>query len=348
MGANNTPIPDLIEISGVTVSTTYSTDGAGGGTIFGVVDNATYSDDENNNSPTEITELNETTDADNGVLTIDGIEYSIELVEATTSVSYTEAGGGSGSIAATDAVFIIASPTGGGATRYFALFDDDVGDIGPLTSFTTGGLDFDPPGDDTRIDAEQDNNISVVCFVAGTMIATPNGARAVESLRCGDNVLTADHDAQPIIWTGARRVSSSMLQYNQTLRPVRIAADALSPGVPKSTLRVSRQHRLLVSIGNVEVLAPAIKLTQLEGVEIETEDQALTYHHILCPRHEIIFAEGAAAESLLHGPEAQKILGEDARRAFRLLARSRRPARPIIRRKRDLAALDNFWINRGR
>ena len=41
MGANNTPIPDLIEISGVTETTTYSVDGSGGGTIFGVVDNAT-------------------------------------------------------------------------------------------------------------------------------------------------------------------------------------------------------------------------------------------------------------------------------------------------------------------
>lgn len=45
-----------------------------------------------------------------------------------------------------------------------------------------------------------------VCFAAGSLIDTPQGARPVEALRQGDLVDTLDHGPQPILWTGARRV----------------------------------------------------------------------------------------------------------------------------------------------
>jgi hypothetical protein len=39
-----------------------------------------------------------------------------------------------------------------------------------------------------------------VCFVAGTLIATPSGAVPVERLRPGDLVATWDEGAQPVRW----------------------------------------------------------------------------------------------------------------------------------------------------
>jgi hypothetical protein len=38
----------------------------------------------------------------------------------------------------------------------------------------------------------------------------------------------------------------------------------------------------------------------------------LRYFHILCDRHEIVFAEGAPAETLLPGPQAKRALSAQA------------------------------------
>jgi hypothetical protein len=43
---------------------------------------------------------------------------------------------------------------------------------------------------------------SVPCFVAGTLIATPEGEKLVETLQPGDLVLTHDDGPQPIRWVG--------------------------------------------------------------------------------------------------------------------------------------------------
>ena len=41
---------------------------------------------------------------------------------------------------------------------------------------------------------------TVVCFGRGTWIATPHGARRIETLQSGDLVETLDHGAQPVLW----------------------------------------------------------------------------------------------------------------------------------------------------
>ncbi|SLN23367.1 hypothetical protein ROG8370_00815 [Roseovarius gaetbuli] len=321
MGARNTPIPDLIEISGITENTTYTVDGSGGGTIFGIVDDATYTDTENNNTPTDINELNETSDADNGVLTIGGVEYNIELVSPDNStsgdVTYGLSGGGTGTIPGdgdnSNIVFIIASPVGGGATRYFALMDDDLGDVGPINSLSTGALDFSPVGGDVIIDVEQDNNTTVVCFVAGTLIDTPEGPRAVETLVPNDLVTSLDRGAQPILWTNMRRIKAEVLAHTPALGPVRISAGALGNGLPRRDLLVSPQYRILVRsrvaarlFRAPEVLAPAIKLTGSPGIAQHATTGDIRYCHFMCAHHEIVLAEGAPCETLLRGTQASR------------------------------------------
>jgi hypothetical protein len=49
---------------------------------------------------------------------------------------------------------------------------------------------------------------TLVCFIPGTDITTPNGPRLIESLIPGDLVTTQDHGNQPIRWIGVLGLSS--------------------------------------------------------------------------------------------------------------------------------------------
>ena len=60
---------------------------------------------------------------------------------------------------------------------------------------------------------------TVPCFVADTLIRTPNGDVPVETLAPGDLVETVDEGAQPLRWIGMRQVKSV-----GNLAPVRFAA----------------------------------------------------------------------------------------------------------------------------
>ncbi|MDF0599850.1 Hint domain-containing protein [Psychromarinibacter sp. C21-152] len=320
-----TLIPDLIELSSIGSDRTYTPGPDGGGEILGVVDDAVYSGD-GDNPPGEIVELNETASG-GGVLTIGDTAYSIELVvPGTGGVDLAFADGTSltltGDGGATEVVFIVATPTNGGAVRYFMAVDDTAagGDLPPITSITTHALDWDPAGDDVRINLDVDNAISAVCFAAGTRIAVPGGTRPVERLPPGQVVQTMDRGAQPVRWTGRAVLTARDLRAHPHLAPVRFAPGALAAGRPHRALTVSPQHRILLSspiaarmFGCREVLVPAVKLTGLAGVEQLTGAGGVTYHHLLLDRHEIILAEGAATESMLRGREALRALPPEAR-----------------------------------
>ncbi len=70
------------------------------------------------------------------------------------------------------------------------------------TTFTgTTGRDGDPLDSGDGMSSSSEPYTNIVCFAAGTLIDTPEGARAVETLTPGDLVMTLDHGAQPIRWT---------------------------------------------------------------------------------------------------------------------------------------------------
>ena len=351
MGANQTAIPDLIELSGLAHNTTYGSGGTG--QILGVVDNARYTDGENNNTSTFIGELNETSDADAGFLTIDGVNYAFDLVTPTSGnpVTLTRGDGTTqnltGDANTSQVAFIVATPSGGGPARYFMVIDDSLGDIGGIQSVQTRTLNGDPAGDDVKITVSGDNDIRAVCFSAGTVIATPDGARRVETIRAGDLVMTMDHGVQPVIWSGGLRVSAKVMRDAPGLRPIRFAAGSLGPGVPAQPLEVSAQHRIMLRsvvaermFGSPEALIPAHKLLALPGVE-RCAPSDTHYVHLLLPRHEILFANGAPAESLLLGSQTRQTLNPDL--TFRLaLLRTHGTGtsiRHIVERAADVDAL---------
>ncbi|MHA6324304.1 Hint domain-containing protein [Roseivivax sp. CAU 1753] len=160
----------------------------------------------------------------------------------------------------------------------------------------------------------------VVCYAPGTLIDTPDGPRAVETLKPGDLVITLDNGAQPIRWT--RSADYPLKDAEVDTKPVQIKADALGPGLPKHALIVSPQHRILVGGHRqlqgwfaTEAFAPAKSLTSLRGIRHMKGKTEITWVHFACDRHEIVTANGCLSESLLLGPTALAGLTAAARRA---------------------------------
>lgn len=147
----------------------------------------------------------------------------------------------------------------------------------------------------------------MTCFGSGTLIATPKGERPIEELGVGDRITTQDHGAQEIRWVGGRTVRCGGM-----LQPICIQPHALGLGLPHHPLILSRQHRILVTsriaqrmFGTPDVFLSAHKLLGLPGVKLEREAAFVTYWHVLCDRHEVIFANGAPTETLYLGAMAR-------------------------------------------
>lgn len=159
----------------------------------------------------------------------------------------------------------------------------------------------------------------VPCFSAATMIETDRGLVAGD-LVAGDMVRTRDNVFQPVRWMGKRHLRDADLAEAPNLRPIRIKAGAMGPGVPGTDLVVSQQHRVLVRssvamrmFGTSEVLVAAKQLLEIEGVDIASDLNQITYVHVLFDDHQIVFANGTETESLYTGPEALKSVGPAAR-----------------------------------
>ncbi|NHF72552.1 Hint domain-containing protein [Paracoccus sp. 12-3] len=168
--------------------------------------------------------------------------------------------------------------------------------------------------------------LNPTCFATGTLIDTATGPRAVETLVAGDLVLTRDRGLRPLAWAGGRHLDARHLDIAPNLRPIRIRAGALGPGLPASDLTVSPQHRILMRskiteriCGTPEALVAARHLCTLPGIEVTNPPGGIGYHHLLFDRHEIVRSNGAWTESLFTGPQAMASLSPAARREIRAI-----------------------------
>ncbi len=143
-------------------------------------------------------------------------------------------------------------------------------------------------------DTTTDSIITATCYAAGTRILTPRGEIAVEHLREGDLVRTVSGRQQPIRWVGHRHVDFRHHPNRQRILPVRVAAHAFGPGMPKRALLLSPDHAVFVE----DVLIPIRHLVNGTTVA-QVERTAITYHHIELPHHDVLLAEGMPAESYL-------------------------------------------------
>ncbi len=146
----------------------------------------------------------------------------------------------------------------------------------------------------TSSDQNSGTLVTVACFRAGTAIAMERGEAAVETLRIGDLVRTANGRLRPIRWLGRRAYPAKLVRAQSQLRPVRVAAGALGDGSPRRDLYLSPLHALLLD----GVLVPAAAL--VNGVTITRAPvAAVSYVHIELDSADIILAEGAATETFV-------------------------------------------------
>lgn len=166
-----------------------------------------------------------------------------------------------------------------------------------------------------------------VCFHTGTTILTPRGPCPVEELRPGDLVMTRDHGPQPLLWV--TRSLHGPPEPPETWQSILIAPGALGPGIPGRPLRLSPQHRVMIvdPATGAEVLVAARKLVERRGIRALRGQRSADYVHLLLERHALLWAEGAAAETMLVAPASRHRLPPD------LSARlpDMQPARPILR-----------------
>ena len=156
--------------------------------------------------------------------------------------------------------------------------------------------------------------MGVPCFARGTRLRTPFGERKVEDLRVGDVVVTADAGVQPILWVGARHIVDWQLALRPELKPIILRAGAFGND---RELTVSRQHGLLHQSEDGDqylVRAKDLVRSSVPGVRIGLGRKRVSYYHLLLPTHQLLFANGALAESFYPGPEAVKALDLRARR----------------------------------
>lgn len=137
-----------------------------------------------------------------------------------------------------------------------------------------------------------------VSFLRGTLIALATGEqRAIEDLRPGDRVLTRDHGGQPLLWVG-----KATLRAVGPFAPVVITAGTLGNG---GDLIVSQHHRMFLyqrrkpeGLATSELLVQARHLVDGERIFVR-EGGFADYFSLVFDRHEIIYAEGVPAESLM-------------------------------------------------
>ncbi|KIC29845.1 Hint domain-containing protein [Leisingera sp. ANG-M6] len=230
------------------------------------------------------------------------------------------------------------SASGGAGDDYFTIVSDEAFVTGDIT--ITGGDDGETTGDTLDFNGQLDKGTlvitddtggsktgsatlldgstvyfsgieNIICFTAGTRIATSGGLRAIETLRPGDLVMTRDNGLQPVRW-----ISQSTVPATGNLAPIRIKAGQFGA---ERDLLVSPQHRMLFSgsqasllFGESEVLVSAVHMLNDRSIRREPGG-TVTYVHVLFGQHEIIYAEGAASESFHPGVQAVSALEEPVR-----------------------------------
>jgi hypothetical protein len=172
---------------------------------------------------------------------------------------------------------------------------------------------------------------TVVCFLKGTRIWAPHGESRVEDLRINDLVVTSSGEAKPIQWVWGRRFERQRGQkWAEEIAPIRVAQSALGPNTPHRDLFLSRYHCLYLD----GVLIPVVDLLNNSTIaRCSAEDlREIEYFHIKLDRHSVIYAEGAACETLraVTAVNSENVEFEEYRRLYGESSLPDDPAVPIL------------------
>lgn len=170
--------------------------------------------------------------------------------------------------------------------------------------------DYRLVGADRDAAAAKFGDVACVRFARGTHITMASGAQVpIEDLKIGDRILTRDAGPQAIRWIG-----ETTLRAVGDYAPVVITEGAL---FNTRDLVLSPEHRLFIyqredhlGAGRSEVLVKVRHL--INGDTVYQKDGGFVdYFQILFDDHQIIYAEGIAAETLLVDARTRAALPED-------------------------------------
>lgn len=176
----------------------------------------------------------------------------------------------------------------------------------PLCTLKSGE-DYELVGTEAETARLRFADIACISFLSGTQITLASGAQTpVEALQVGDVLLTRDNGAQPIRWIGR-----TVLRGTGSTAPVLIRQGALNAA---RDLVLMPNHRLflwqrtdVLEAGRAQVMVKAAHL--INGTTIIRKGGGFfDGFHILLDRHEIIYAEGIAVESLMVTGQTRPIL----------------------------------------
>ncbi|MDJ0628932.1 MAG: Hint domain-containing protein [Rhodobacter sp.] len=174
----------------------------------------------------------------------------------------------------------------GANTAFFVVFDDIIFNSGTLNAVRDYANDT----------SSQTLGSALACFAAGTLIATDTGETAVEALKIGDTILTETGSLAAVKWVGRQTVHQ--LFSGPHAQPVRIRAGALGGGLPHSDLTVTADHGMLVD-GLVINASALVNHDTIDFVPVSELPGKVTYYHVETENHDVIFANGAPAETFI-------------------------------------------------
>jgi len=203
-----------------------------------------------------------------------------------------------------ESVLIFGSNTAPGDTTFSggALNGDDVDTViasGVVEgdAFQSGEGPFIVAPDGSVTTGPADPSASA-CFAAGTRIATPGGEVAVETLRAGDVVCTADGGRTTVLWLGVFTAHKMFTRPVDRFLPVHVRAGALGPGVPHADLVLTADHALMID-GLAINAGALVNGTSIVTPPVDSLPERMTYYHVETQAHDVILANGAPAETYI-------------------------------------------------
>ncbi|ASC07228.1 Hint domain-containing protein [Acetobacter pasteurianus] len=139
------------------------------------------------------------------------------------------------------------------------------------------------------------------CFLAGSMVRTPQGSVAVENIQAGTDIFVYDwksntETTQQVTWAGqAFTVVNSSLPDDEAGYPVRILKDALADGTPYKDMLVTAEHCLFFNGRFV----PARMLVNGASIFYDKSITSYPYYHVETAEHAVISVDGVLTESYL-------------------------------------------------
>lgn len=135
----------------------------------------------------------------------------------------------------------------------------------------------------------------ITCFTKGTLIRTPEGEVAVETLSVGDQVCTLS-GIRKVIWLGIQPASfraDYTAEQKRNSYPVHIMAGALGNGIPSREVVVSAWHHIFIN----NVLVRAMDLVNGKTIFQQPHVDRVIYYHIEFDTYDMISTSGMYSES---------------------------------------------------